>query len=1599
MEAHQQDRKQSNSILKLPLRPEKILVLAVLGCLSFCIYLAYTHHMGLLHTENMHSFAGGPIVKKSDLRGNSKKPDTIHINQAPEIVPIPTLQSSDNPDVVTERIAKENPISTLKSTILLDSKLQLENGKSPMEIPVVNEESIFASYLHDRYVRGSAIEENKAIKDADTNRITSVPVLQEIRKFVAHLNDEDPKFDVLLTEAQILTAGYDAEDSTRTSTPISDGDIIKNVGDLRLLLRYGSRCVVSNDIVLSKPDPRVYPALDVIQRLIFAQSYKSVLEISAIPTAHTVVQYLAEKHYRGFGSYDQKLKRLYETESDPTFLHSSFATEDQEITSPYRECSAPVVPNLIVTTPDNKAELFGNFDCLQYIDDISLLVRDQMPFEFERSFGLVLCRCNETVIDRNFPDDSFFAYWDSMEALIRASLESISDDPHSCLIEVDKGYRGTTSAFLDMSTAVTPSTPPTVVYKSSTSAMQIKSFDLVLKTSKYMLVSRSNTSTMFTRFGHLPLLHVLAMKLDNPSKLFLQSCILDTKHIITSDDWSSLIFSSSTIVSDKDVSGISKSFKKSLGNFLSTSYDSMKNYTDSEKPPGYGRLEKGVGVLNNEASASYNRYLARFGSPSDSVVKSVITNSSSTSSGADNVASYLSQRFSKSIESSRPNRYRRRLGTGVSSSNVRRRVEKTDILVRELKGSWVVSKSTNLSYFENDPFKSFDYENFTSEYAIKPQIKLRQRRNSAWLAGAERLQQLSIRERETATYQRWISVLYSIDSKLSNLADARLIYLFGSRISLLAVKLSKQQKKLADGEPSLTISILTNSVSVQAHEQLLEVMSVDNNIICQSELYLPQLSQLSRSSEIADYSIIQVDVILRLMVVAISTMTTKSSFDLFEEMLGTILSLSQITLVEMPSNIGLSSVLKHPYSEERSNSFFDQYLDGFSMLKSVVGKLRNPKSSSRSSVQVTIEEQEQHMDSQKTTIFKVQFSFESKSTKLDQGLISLHTLLLFNPNINTRRQLFKSFIDFPLWKYSKSVCKDIEISPSNIFVSLVERSLIKELYFEYEIGQNGLSLWYRPSCDAEQAVTLGATAGWGGIITDRKRASLIWNKLRNALEENIEDLEGGKFSFVEHKSGYGHLSALVAMSFPDATVISLEQSDLAVDYHVNMLFSLNITNNAPCRIPSDVELSLILKNLYETPELFRFQVFARDIIQSFAQSDDVNLWGLDIGLMLSTALTTFVSIPTDIQISLSKALFYGLDISDRVSSKALRDRGEGYIFSHRPIELSSHPLPGYKSIDRAILLAFAKTKEDGHTEVDCVQVSDTNTVGPPMLRCDILNMTRHVHHHYDYTKDGHTRTYTMHIGLNESLSGKIADLSKKGTLDYSLNENGVLLEQKATNYEMLQLPLGVHPNMQRGVSVQLFRDKDSFPIPYTSIYGVTLISAIRLGLDSRIRDRYFSEFLNLSLYEDMAPWNIVLNGRSLSYIDYDTRDITFDQDISKVSTAHTWCALFKNNKWISFSFFFYAQTYRLMSVLMNYKRTVEDFKKCSYKAGTVYNIAFISDCIGSELGRKITCPDLKNPVPCGDGSCHSDYISCLRVRINTIHNKKNLHTVLNYFSD
>ena len=70
------------------------------------------------------------------------------------------------------------------------------------------------------------------------------------------------------------------------------------------------------------------------------------------------------------------------------------------------------------------------------------------------------------------------------------------------------------------------------------------------------------------------------------------------------------------------------------------------------------------------------------------------------------------------------------------------------------------------------------------------------------------------------------------------------------------------------------------------------------------------------------------------------------------------------------------------------------------------------------------------------------------------------------------------------------------------------------------------------------------------------------------------------------------------------------------------------------------------------------------------------------------------------------------------------------------------------------------------------------------------------------------------------------------------------------------------------------------------------------------------------------------------------------------------------------------QAYQIMEVLFNYKRTVQDFAKCGPKSSNPYNFPFVSDCVGSQF--RGPCKDPVFPVPCGDGTCQTDYVACLR---------------------
>jgi len=303
-----------------------------------------------------------------------------------------------------------------------------------------------------------------------------------------------------------------------------------------------------------------------------------------------------------------------------------------------------------------------------------------------------------------------------------------------------------------------------------------------------------------------------------------------------------------------------------------------------------------------------------------------------------------------------------------------------------------------------------------------------------------------------------------------------------------------------------------------------------------------------------------------------------------------------------------------------------------------------------------------------------------------------------------------------------------------------------------------------------------------------------------------------------------------------------------------------------------------------------------------------------------------------------------------------------------------------------------------------------------LVRVDLASLTRHVNHHFQSGLDGHSRKYTLRVQANYSASAALvraldaadgeaepsvaavyaalphghhpnhghsvrvpplppapAAMSAPGAgalpaaaAKAAARASAAAAEAYAADLAEACGAAGLHAGACAGAasagllggavlpgvtSIILTRDTDGALIPYDSVHGITLITGLRLGLLAPLRARAYHQFVALPLYQDMAPWNIVFLGARLDYIDYDTRDRSYDA--------------------------FVPHAYEVMEVLFNYKRTVEDFRRCGSKAGNPYNFPFVSDCVGGG-GFSGPCKDSRAPVPCGDGSCRSDYVSCLR---------------------
>ena len=106
----------------------------------------------------------------------------------------------------------------------------------------------------------------------------------------------------------------------------------------------------------------------------------------------------------------------------------------------------------------------------------------------------------------------------------------------------------------------------------------------------------------------------------------------------------------------------------------------------------------------------------------------------------------------------------------------------------------------------------------------------------------------------------------------------------------------------------------------------------------------------------------------------------------------------------------------------------------------------------------------------------------------------------------------------------------------------------------------------------------------------------------------------------------------------------------------------------------------------------------------------------------------------------------------------------------------------------------------------------------------------------------------------------------------------------------------------------------------------------------------------MPLYEDMAPWNIFFEAGKLIYIDYDTRNLHFDEAVPMAYQVSSTALLAPNRFGVlimdcssqveCLGFVATAESRmfvlcgQVIEVLMNYKRTVQDFQRCDSHATT-----------------------------------------------------------------
>lgn len=219
------------------------------------------------------------------------------------------------------------------------------------------------------------------------------------------------------------------------------------------------------------------------------------------------------------------------------------------------------------------------------------------------------------------------------------------------------------------------------------------------------------------------------------------------------------------------------------------------------------------------------------------------------------------------------------------------------------------------------------------------------------------------------------------------------------------------------------------------------------------------------------------------------------------------------------------------------------------------------------------------------------------------------------------------------------------------------------------------------------------------------------HEVSNANWRNAMNLPAANFSLLTYSHddpGLGgeqiRAAAMdLAARHPRSSVISIMPH---VGDFTKQLEAKGIINVLPIRNHMDKDL---VGRIYRSPEFFQYQMMGNIIhfMHSMGQNDFSDF----MEKVLSICSTTFFSMPSSELLSAATNLFYGI------------------------------PSGTFEYAEKKLLL---ESVHDSHHLESVAMAVHRLPSGSSIVKVETRNMTRTVHHHFDYEIDGHKRTYRMH---------------------------------------------------------------------------------------------------------------------------------------------------------------------------------------------------------------------------------------------------------------